>query len=114
MNVSKCVNFWIVVFGIVTSANAQEVYKCGTHYTDQPCVKGHVIDTTPAIAEANMTTIYRCDPIHAKPFWIAQPCSEAVQGLKQIDSGQAPKEMDIHQQVEYLYQKRAKQKSGTR
>lgn len=99
----------------VTGANAQVVYKCANGYTDKPCEDGQIVDTTPAVAEANMTTIYRCDPVYAKPFWIAQPCLTPHGGiLNEIDRARVPAYMDLHQQVDYLYQKRTKQNSGTR
>ena len=96
-------------------AVAQEVYKCGNTYTDKPCAEGKVIDTAPAVAEAGMTTIYRCQPPeHFQAFWIAKPCAETIDTLKQIDSASVPANMDLNQQVDYVYRQRAKQKSGSR
>ena len=95
-------------------AVGQEAYRCGNTYSDKPCAGGELVNTAPAVAESNTTTIYRCDPIHANPFWIAKPCSDVAQGLKEIDRARVPMQMDIHQQVEYVNRERAKQKTGTR
>lgn len=115
MNVRECMRLCFALCALLAApVAAQDVYKCGNTYTDKPCEEGQLVDATPAVAEANMTTIYRCDPVYAKPFWVAKACSTYGGVLNEIDRARVPAHMDLHQQVDYLYQQRAKQKNGTR
>lgn len=66
------------------------------------------------VAEAGMELMYRCWPKDGRPYWRNRKCAEAPEDLIQVDTALAPSNLELHEQLQYIHEQRAKQKSGTR
>ena len=56
---------------------AQEVYRCGNTYTQEPCKGGKPVDVSPAFSDLSgpkTTVIYLCRAPGGSLYWIPEKC----------------------------------------
>lgn len=93
----------------ISHSHAQEVYKCGNTYSDEPCKGAVVIDASPPVSDnagPRTKLIYLCKrPDTSQPWWIHEECSRRRWTV--IDSVRVPSNVHWNDQVAIAQRKRA-------
>jgi hypothetical protein len=93
----------------ISHSHAQEVYKCGNTYSDEPCKGAVVIDASPPVSDnagPRTKLIYLCKrPDTSQPWWIHEECSRRRWTV--IDSVRVPSNIRWDDQVAIAERKRA-------
>ena len=66
------------VFLCASGAQAQEVYRCGNTYTQEPCKGGRTVDVSPTLSDLSgpkTTVIYLCRAPGGSLYWIPEKCA---------------------------------------
>ena len=66
------------VFLCAFAAQAQEVYRCGNTYTQEPCKGGRTVDLSPTLSDLSgpkTTVIYLCRAPGGSLYWIPEKCA---------------------------------------
>lgn len=83
-----------------TGLHAQ-VYRCGSTYSNSPCVGGKTVDTTPPVSAmggtTGTTTLYLCQSYGGGQFWSQQHCIKHSALVDRMES--VPANLPFDQQV---------------
>ena len=66
------------VFLCPFGVQAQEVYRCGNTYTQEPCKGGRTVDVSPTLSDLSgpkTTVIYLCRAPGGSMYWIPEKCA---------------------------------------
>ena len=66
------------VFLCPFGVQAQEVYRCGNTYTQEPCKGGRAVDVSPTLSDLSgpkTTVIYLCRASGGSLYWIPEKCA---------------------------------------
>jgi hypothetical protein len=57
---------------------AQQVYRCGNSYSQEPCQNGKLVDTSPTLSDPrgpSTTEIFLCRAPQGPQYWLHEPCA---------------------------------------
>lgn len=70
--------FFAAVFFCAFATHAQDVYRCGNTYTQEPCKGGRAVDVSPPVSDLSgpkTTVIYLCRAPGGSLYWIPEKCA---------------------------------------
>lgn len=108
--VRKCMRVIFAIWALfVSTANAQEVYRCGNSYSSTPCEGAKAVDVTPAVINPDgplTKFIHLCKrPEKEDLWWVDSPCDS--HGWTAVDKAKVPTNVEWKTQISIARRQRA-------